>query len=186
LAALLAGIDPDHPLTGVVHAAGALADSVVATMTPEQLDTALRPKVDAALNLHELTAGLDLSEFVLFSSIAGVFGGMGQGNYAAANSFLDALAHRRRAQGLPGASLAWGLWANGGGMTGGLTEADLRRIARGGIVAFTPTEGLALFDAAGAVAEPVLLPLRLDTAAVRAQAAAQGVPPLLSGLVRAP
>ncbi|MFF7453107.1 type I polyketide synthase [Kitasatospora sp. NPDC008115] len=184
LAALLAALPPAHPLTGVVHAAGVLADGVVAAMTPEQLDLVLRPKVDAAINLHELTAGLDLSEFVLFSSIAGVFGGMGQGNYAAANAFLDALAHRRRADGLPGRSLAWGLWANSTGMTGGLTEADLRRIARGGIVAFDPARGLALFDTAGALDEPVVLPLRLDTAAVRAQAATGGVPALLRGLVR--
>ncbi|MFD5437541.1 type I polyketide synthase, partial [Kitasatospora sp. NPDC127067] len=184
LAALLAALPPAHPLTGVVHAAGVLADGVVATMTPEQLDLVLRPKVDAAINLHELTAGPDLSEFVLFSSIAGIFGGMGQGNYAAANAFLDALAHRRRADGLPGRSLAWGLWANSTGMTGGLTEADLRRIARGGIVAFDPAQGLALFDTAGALDEPVVLPLRLDTAAVRAQAGAGGVPALLRGLVR--
>nr|AIY53022.1 polyketide synthase II [Streptomyces sp. M10] len=184
LAALLAAVPPAHPLTGVIHAAGVLADGVVATMTPEQLALVLRPKVDAAVNLHELTAGQALSEFVLFSSIAGVFGGMGQGNYAAANAFLDALAHRRRADGLPGRSLAWGLWANSTGMTGGLTEADLRRIARGGIVAFAPDRGLALFDTAATVDEPVLLPLRLDTAAVRAQAAAGGVPALLRGLVR--
>ncbi|MGC9443064.1 type I polyketide synthase, partial [Streptomyces sp. WG5] len=184
LAAVLAALPPAHPLTGVVHAAGVLADGVVATMTPEQLDLVLRPKVDAAINLHELTAGLDLSEFVLFSSIAGVFGGMGQGNYAAANAFLDALAHRRRADGLPGRSLAWGLWANSTGMTGGLTEADLRRIARGGIVAFDPAQGLALFDTAGTLDEPVVLPLRLDTAAVRAQAATAEVPALLRGLVR--
>ncbi|MFJ5920978.1 type I polyketide synthase [Kitasatospora sp. NPDC092948] len=184
LAALLATVPPAHPLTGVVHAAGVLADGVVATMTPGQLDLVLRPKVDAAINLHELTADLKLSEFVLFSSIAGVFGGMGQGNYAAANAFLDALAHRRRADGLPGRSLAWGLWANSTGMTGGLTEADLRRIARGGIVAFDPARGLALFDTAGALDEPVVLPLRLDTAAVRAQAGAGGVPALLRGLVR--
>ncbi|WP_341845530.1 type I polyketide synthase [Kitasatospora purpeofusca] len=184
LAALLAALPPAQPLTGVVHAAGVLADGVVATMTPEQLDLVLRPKVDAAINLHELTAGLDLSEFVLFSSIAGVFGGMGQGNYAAANAFLDALAHRRRADGLPGRSLAWGLWANSTGMTGGLTEADLRRIARGGIVAFDPARGLELLDLAGTLDEPVVLPLRLDTAAVRAQAATGGVPALLRGLVR--
>ncbi|MFJ4673830.1 type I polyketide synthase [Kitasatospora purpeofusca] len=184
LADLLAALPPAHPLTGVVHAAGVLADGVVATMTPEQLDLVLRPKVDAAINLHELTAGLDLSEFVLFSSIAGVFGGMGQGNYAAANAFLDALAHRRRADGLPGRSLAWGLWANSTGMTGGLTEADLRRIARGGIVAFDPARGLELLDLAGTLDEPVVLPLRLDTEAVRAQAATGGVPALLRGLVR--
>ncbi|MFE0660767.1 type I polyketide synthase, partial [Streptomyces sp. NPDC058876] len=184
LAALLATLPAAHPLTGVVHAAGVLADGVVATMTSEQLGDVLRPKVDAAVNLHELTAGMELTEFVVFSSIAGVFGGMGQGNYAAANAFLDALAHRRRADGLPGRSLAWGLWANSTGMTGGLTEADLRRIARGGIVAFDPAQALALFDTAGTLDDPVVLPLRLDTAAVRTQAASGGVPALLRGLVR--
>ncbi|MDX2682010.1 type I polyketide synthase [Streptomyces soliscabiei] len=186
LAALLAGIPGDRPLTAVVHAAGVIADGVVDAMTPQQLDTALRPKADAAWNLHELTADADLSAFVLFSSIAGVFGGMGQGNYAAANAYLDALAQHRRSLGLPAASLAWGLWANKGGMSGGLDEADFRRIARGGILAFPPAEGARLFDAALATGEPALLPLRLDTAALAAQSGPGGVPALLRGLVRAP
>ncbi|MFJ1709420.1 type I polyketide synthase [Kitasatospora sp. NPDC088346] len=186
LAALLDGLPAAHPLTAVVHAAGVLADGLVASMTPDQLATALRPKVDAAVNLHELTEGGKLSAFILFSSLAGVFGGMGQGNYAAGNAFLDALAHRRRARGLVGGSLAWGLWANGGGMSGGLDEADLRRIARGGIVAFAPAEGLALFDAAHALDEATVLPVRLDTRAIAAQAGTGGVPALLRGLVAAP
>ncbi|MFI9274395.1 type I polyketide synthase [Kitasatospora sp. NPDC052896] len=186
LAALLDEVPAAHPLTAVVHAAGVLADGLVAELTPEQLDTALRPKVDAAVHLHELTEGRKLSAFLLFSSLAGVFGGMGQGNYAAANAFLDALAHRRRAQGLTASSLAWGLWANSGGMTGGLDEADLRRIARGGIVAFAPEEGLALFDAAHGVDRAMVLPVRLDTRAIAAQAGTGGVPALLRGLVRAP
>ncbi|WP_215451754.1 type I polyketide synthase [Streptomyces sp. ATCC 21386] len=186
LARLLGSLPDAHPLTAVVHAAGTIADGVVDAMTPAQLDTALRPKVDAAWNLHELTEGMDLSAFVVFSSIAGIFGGMGQGNYAAANAFLDALAHHRRANGLPAASLAWGLWANKGGMSGGLDEADFRRIARGGIVAFSPAEGAALFDTANATGEPVVLPLRLDTGALAAQTGTGGVPALLRGLVRPP
>ncbi|WP_157873243.1 type I polyketide synthase, partial [Streptomyces neyagawaensis] len=184
LARLLGALPEDQSLTAVVHAAGTIADGVVDAMTPVRLDTVLRPKVDAAWNLHELTEGMDLSAFVVFSSIAGVFGGMGQGNYAAANSFLDALAHHRRQRGLPAASLAWGLWANKGGMSGGLDEADFRRIARGGIIAFSPAEGAALFDTANASSEPVVLPLRLDTTALAAQSGADGVPALLRGLVR--
>ncbi|WEH12772.1 type I polyketide synthase [Streptomyces sp. VNUA24] len=186
LARLLGSLPEAHPLTAVVHAAGTIADGVVDAMTPARLDTALRPKVDAAWNLHELTEGMDLTAFVVFSSIAGIFGGMGQGNYAAANAFLDALAHHRRANGLPAASLAWGLWANKGGMSGGLDEADFRRIARGGIVAFSPAEGAALFDSANATGEPVVLPLRLDTGALAAQSGTGGVPALLRGLVRTP
>nr|WP_231408461.1 beta-ketoacyl reductase [Streptomyces clavuligerus] len=175
-----------RPLTGVVHTAGVIDDGVVTDLTPDRLDRVLRPKADAALHLDELTTGLDLTHFVLFSSVAGVFGGMGQANYAAANAFLDALAHRRRARGLPATSLAWGLWATGGGMTGQLGPADLARIARGGIVAFTPAQGLALFDTATGLDAPALLPLRLDTAAVDARNTSGGVPAFLRSLVRTP
>ncbi|MFI1919554.1 type I polyketide synthase [Nocardia sp. NPDC020380] len=180
VAELLAGIPAAHPLTAVVHAAGVLADGVIGALTPQRLREVLRPKADAALHLHELTAGMELSAFVMFSSIAGVFGGMGQANYAAANAFLDALAHRRRAQGVPAAALDWGLWTTEGGMSGSLDEADLRRIARGGILAFTPEDGVDLFDLAVAADEPAALPLRLDLEAT----ATAGYPPMLRGLIR--
>ncbi|MCL9794879.1 type I polyketide synthase, partial [Frankia sp. AgKG'84/4] len=167
LAALLAAIPAEHPLGAVVHAAGALDDGMISALTPERLDLVLRPKVDAVLHLHELTADRPLSAFVLASSLAGTFGGAGQANYAAANAFLDAFATRRRAAGLPAVSMGWGLWARRGAMTGKLGDADLRRLARGGIVALSDDQGLALFDTALAVNEAHLLTARLDVDAVR-------------------
>ncbi|MEV5410840.1 beta-ketoacyl reductase, partial [Thermopolyspora sp. NPDC052614] len=126
------------------------------------LDTVLTPKADTAWHLHELTAHHDLARFILFSSAAGTLGASGQGEYAAANAFLDGLAAARHAAGLPAVSLAWGLWAERSGMTGHLGDADLARMARGGITAMPSTQALALFDAALAGAEPVLLPMALD------------------------
>ncbi|MGW7126236.1 type I polyketide synthase, partial [Streptomyces sp. NPDC054901] len=186
LAAVLAAVPAEQPLTGVVHTAGVLDDGVIGSLTGERLSAVLRPKVDAAWNLHELTRDLDLSAFVLFSSAAGVFGGAGQANYAAANTFLDALAAHRNAQGLAGTSLAWGLWTGVGGMGGDLAGGDRERINRGGIGALAPETGLALFDAARRTTEPLLVPLPLDLAALRAQARAGMVPDLLRGLVRVP
>ncbi|WP_329390842.1 type I polyketide synthase [Streptomyces sp. NBC_01716] len=177
LAALLAG----RSLTGVVHAAGVLDDGVIASLTPERVDRVMRPKVDAALYLHELTRDMDLSAFVLFSSAAGVIGSPGQGNYAAANAYLDALAEHRRASGLPAQSLAWGVWQTSTGMAGTLTDTDKSRIERGGILSLSHAEGLALFDAAARADEPAaLVPVKLDLPAVRASGS---VPDLLRGLI---
>ncbi|MCQ8195525.1 SDR family NAD(P)-dependent oxidoreductase [Streptomyces sp. RCU064] len=187
LAGLLSALPEDAPLTGVVHSAGALDDGVITALTRDRLDTVFAPKVDAALHLHELTRHLDLAAFVLFSSAAGTLGGSGQGGYVAANAFLDALAHRRRTEGLPGISLGWGLWAQGAGvgLTGHLTDADQQRMARGGVAGLSEDEGGALFDTALRMPQPVVLPMKLDLGALRAQTTATGpVPPLLRGLVR--
>ena len=184
LTELLSGVD--RPLTAVIHAAGVLDDGLVASLTPQQLDRVMRPKVRAALRLHELTAGLDLSAFVLFSSVSGLVGNPGQANYAAANAVLDALAQQRRAQGLPATSLAWGLWAaEAGGMGGSLDESHLARFRRMGIEALGADAGLELFDQAQRLDTALLVPVRLGLAALRARARTEPVPALMRGLAGA-
>ncbi|HEV2343871.1 MAG TPA: SDR family NAD(P)-dependent oxidoreductase [Actinocrinis sp.] len=183
LARVLAAIPADHPLTAVVHAAGMIDDATLTSLTPRHLEAVLRPKVDAALNLHELTAGTDLSAFVFFSSAAGLIGSPGQGNYAAANVFLDALAHRRRAQGLPGISVAWGMWAPASAMTANLSVADRARINRG-LAPMSAEHALALFDAAIATDHPLLLAADVNANRLRSLAASGSVPALWRGLIR--
>ncbi|QMU77007.1 acyltransferase domain-containing protein [Streptacidiphilus sp. PB12-B1b] len=181
LAGVLAGIPADRPLTAVVHTAGVVDDGVIGALTPERLETVLRAKADGAWNLHQLTREkTDLAAFVLYSSIAAVFGGPGQASYAAANTFLDALAVHRRASRLPGQSLAWGQWEQPSGVTAQLTEADLRRAARAGVRPIRSEQGVRLFDAAEQLAAPYLVPAPLDLNALRGD----GVPALLRGLVR--
>ncbi|MGA6208848.1 SDR family NAD(P)-dependent oxidoreductase [Nocardia testacea] len=170
-------------LTAVVHAAGVLADATLDTLTPEQIDTVLAPKVDAALHLHELTAHLDLSAFVLFSSIAAVLGSPGQGNYAAANSVLDALAQRRARAGLAAVSVAWGPWEQSGGMTATLGRGATERMARMGLRSLGHADGLAYFDLAVAAGTPCLGAVDFDTAALSLQVRAGMLPALVRSLV---
>ncbi|MFJ1709421.1 type I polyketide synthase, partial [Kitasatospora sp. NPDC088346] len=186
VAALLTGIPAGRPLTAVVHAAGDLDDGVVTALTPGRVDTVLAPKAEAAQHLHGLTRELPLAAFVLFSSAAGVFGGPGQANYAAANAHLDALAQHRRARGLAGQSLAWTLWEQRSALTSRIDAADERRLARSGLPALTTAQGLALLDAALTTDLPALVPIRLDLSALRAGAATRPVPALLRGLVGGP
>ena len=176
LAAVLKAFGPD--LTAVVHAAGVLDDGVLASMTPERLAAVLRPKADAAWQLHESTKDLPLARFVLFSSAAGLLGNPGQANYAAANSFLDALARHRSELGLPALSLVWGAWADEEGMA-----ARSGRVHGGPVRAVSPEQAFALFDAALGSAEPVLAPLPLDRSP-QALPAGTAVPPPLRGLLR--
>ncbi|MFJ8229629.1 SDR family NAD(P)-dependent oxidoreductase [Streptomyces sp. NPDC094448] len=180
LRGLLDTVPSTHPLTSVVHTAGVLDDATLASLTPGQVDRVLRPKADAALNLHELTRDMDLSVFVLYSSMAGQLGTGGQANYAAANTFLDALAHHRRGQGLPGTSLAWGHWERDSGMTGHLGRADRARMRGQGLRSLTDRDGLALFDAAARYDDPLLATAALGSA----DTGRDGVPLLLRDLVR--
>nr|AYW76477.1 MjmC [Streptomyces sp.] len=182
VAGLLAGIPADHPLTAVVHTAGVLDDGVVGALTPDRVSAVLRPKVDAAWHLHELTRDLDLAAFVVFSSVAGSMGAPGQANYAAANAFLDALMMRRRAEGVAGQSLVWGPWAQDSGMTRGLTETDIQRMSAAGMPPISTEQGMALFDAATALRHPVVVTAQLNLAALRAQGAPA---PVLRGLLGA-
>ncbi|MET9970842.1 SDR family NAD(P)-dependent oxidoreductase, partial [Streptomyces sp. NPDC006356] len=181
LAALLAGIPAAHPLTAVVHTAGVLEDGLVTSLTDGKTEAVLRPKADAAWHLHELTKDLDLSAFVLYSSLSGLIGGPGQANYAAANSFLDALARHRDDLGLPAVSLAWGLWADASTMTGRLSDLDHRRLARTGLAPIDGEAGMTAFDAALALGRPVVAITPLDREALRA---ADPVPAMFRGLVR--
>ncbi|WP_125592102.1 SDR family NAD(P)-dependent oxidoreductase, partial [Amycolatopsis balhimycina] len=172
----------DLRLTAVVHAAGVLDDGVLESMTPERLDTVFAPKADAAWNLHRATEGRPLAAFVLYSSVAGVFGAGGQGNYAAANTFLDALAAYRRQQGLPATSIAWGPWAASSGMTSTLGEADRHRTKASGVAEIDAGQGTAMFEAAIGTDEPLIVATAANPAGAGAPA---DVPPLLRNLVRA-
>ncbi len=185
LQALLTGLPAEHPLNAVIHAAGVLDDAVFGAQTQRHLEAVLRPKIDAAWNLHELTAGMDLSAFIMFSSVASLFGSLGQANYAAANAFLDGLAQHRRHRGLPGVSLAWGWWAQATGMTGHLYERDRARLSRMGFIPMSSEDGLALFDAALWQARSFVMSAQISRTAIRSDPAGTGLPPMFRGLIRA-
>ncbi|WP_319959493.1 SDR family NAD(P)-dependent oxidoreductase, partial [Micromonospora yasonensis] len=178
---LLAGIDPAHPLTAVVHAAGVTAGGPVDRLTDEQLHDVLAPKVDAAWQLHRHTD----AHLILYSSIAGSLNTSGVANYAAANAFLDALAQHRRAAGRPATALAWGYWDVETGMSGTMSDADRRLLARAGLAALPVAEAVRLLDTALSTDRPVLVPAGLDRAAVRARARGDDLPAVLRALAPA-
>nr|CAL58682.1 polyketide synthase [Sorangium cellulosum] len=180
LDALVGSIPREHPLTAIVHAAGATADGVIGALTRDELAVVFRAKVDGALHLHEITRERDLAAFVLFSSASGVIGGPGMANYAAANTFLDALAQRRRALGLPASSLAWGYWDQSTGMSARVGPALRARMGRGGLRALSAEDGLALFDVALSHPDASLVPARFAAIADGTDA----LSPLLRGLAR--
>ncbi|MGC5040128.1 type I polyketide synthase, partial [Streptomyces sp. DT73] len=189
LALALAAAEADHPWTGIFHLAGVLDDGLLATQDAHRLEQVWAPKAAGALHLDQLTReqGLDLAAFVLYSSAAGVLGGAGQGNYAAANAFLDALAARRRADGLPALSLSWGLWRQAGlGLTAGLGQAELARLRRGGIGALSTRQALTALDAALELPHAHLVPVRLELTSLQREVDnGATAPALLRNLLRA-
>ena len=185
-AALVADVCASQPIRAVVHAAGVLDDATIASLTAEQVERVLHAKTDAAWHLSELTDGFELGAFVSFSSLAALAGAPGQGSYAAANAFLDALAQRARAAGRPHVSIAWGPWQLERGMTATIGDADTARLERMGIEALTPEEGLRLFDAALAADEAVLGAVRLNAGTLRLRAREGTLPAILRGLAPGP
>jgi len=192
LEALLAEIPTAHPLGAVIHCAAVLDDGLVQSLDPERFDRVFAPKADAAWHLHELTARMELSHFVCFSSVSGLLGGAAQANYAAANAFLDALAARRRASGLPAVSMAWGGWEQRAGEgaereAGSGGERMMRQAAeRLALLPLSAERGLALFDAALVATEPLIAPASFDLPLLRSRARTGSMPALFRGIVRAP
>ncbi len=149
----------DAPLRGVVHAAGVLDDGVLTRQHADRFASVFRPKVAGAWELHRGTRHLPLDFFVMFSSAASLVGAPGQGNHAAANAFLDGLAHYRRSCGLPASSIQWGAWSDTGAAARHASDgiahaASLRTIS--------PAEGLALLEALWPRQNPVLAAVRID------------------------
>jgi acyl transferase domain-containing protein/NADPH:quinone reductase-like Zn-dependent oxidoreductase/NADP-dependent 3-hydroxy acid dehydrogenase YdfG/aryl carrier-like protein len=169
------------PLRGVIHSAGVIDDAVLADLDWTRMSAVLSPKVMGGWNLHQQTRELSLDFFILFSSVAALMSGVGQGNYAAANQFLDALAESRAAQGLPALSINWGSW-DVVGMAANVDEAHRRRWAAAGLRMIAPDDGVSVMRElmARAVAPRVaVLPLDL-------QQSGNAVPPLLRHLVTRP
>ncbi|MDC8985196.1 type I polyketide synthase [Mycobacterium marinum] len=180
VAALLAQLPDRYPLKGIFHAAGVLDDAVLASLTPDRVEPVLRAKAAGAWNLHELTHGMDLVAFVMFSSLAGIAGAPGQGNYAAANAFLDGLAAYRRGQDLPAVSIAWGLWEQPSTMTQHLGDRDLARMRQVGLDPLSTEHALHLLDAALLGERPGVVAAQLNVAALSAN---PEVPPIWRDLV---
>ncbi|MFJ2249633.1 type I polyketide synthase, partial [Streptomyces sp. NPDC087862] len=186
VATLLAD-DGARPWTGIFHLAAVLDEGLLTSQNAERLAAVWAPKAEGAAHLDALSRelGLDLAAFVLFSSAAGVLGGAGQSNYAAANAFLDALAARRRSEDLPATSVSWGLWQQDGtGLTATLGQAELARMRRQGVGALTHEQGLAALDAALVASHPHLVPVKLELAPLLRHP--DEIPVLLRALVRAP
>lgn len=169
------------PLRGLIHAAGVLDDGAIAQQTPERFSKVMAPKVQGAWNLHELTQNNPIDVFVMFSSAAAVMGAAGQSNYAAANSFLDALAHYRHARGLAAVSINWGPWT-GAGMAAELDESGAWE-ARG-MLPITLDQGMAMLDSILGAAPPQIMVLPIDWQQFLSQLPPGAELPLLNDVVQ--
>jgi mycoketide-CoA synthase len=181
---LVAGIDPAHPLTGVIHAAGVIDDGLVADLTLPRLEQVWRPKAGGLAALDAATAGERLSFFLVFSSAAATLGSPGQGGYAAANAYCDAFIARRRAAGRPGQSVAWGLWESASAMTGHLSGTDKARLQGRGFRPLSDQQGTALLDLACDDGRAHLVAIGLDQRALAGQPP-EAVPAMLRPLLAA-
>ncbi|KAI1485001.1 KR domain-containing protein [Biscogniauxia mediterranea] len=180
---IMATFSKDRPLRGVVHAAGVSDSGVLLAMTPERCEKALAPKVCGGWLLHQSTQDMDLDFFVMFSSVPGVMGMQGLANYAAANVFLDALAHLRRARGLPATSVAYGTWA-GSGMASKLVGTTISHLTQFGLDPLTPEEGLDLFKHAVISTRALTVAAALDLERLQGYYEECGdIPPLLRSLL---
>jgi acyl transferase domain-containing protein/thioesterase domain-containing protein len=186
LKSLIESISSERSLGALIHSAAVLDNGAIESLDRERLERVMRPKVDAAWHLHELSKDMDISQFVVFSSVAGLFGSPAQANYAAANCFLDALAAYRQAEGLPATSMAWGGWDQETSLIDSLREVDRARLERSGFTLMAPEHGLEMFDFARRLGEPLLAPVGFDRTALRVQAEAGILAPVLTGLVDAP
>nr|WP_279636572.1 type I polyketide synthase [Streptomyces pactum] len=183
---LLTTLPDTHPLTAVIHTAGLIDMAPLLELTPQQLHTVLRPKVDAAWNLHHATRHLNLDAFILYSSLAATLASPGQANYAAANAYLDALAHHRHHQGLPATSLAWGPWTDTNGMIRHLNTTTRKHTTRTGFPPLTTTNALHLLDTALTTHHPTTTATHLNTTTLTTQAHNNTLPPLLHHLTPTP
>jgi len=181
---LFDSVDPEHPLGAIVHSAGVLDDGVISSLDPERLGRVFAPKATAAWHLHDLSKELGLSHLLFFSSIAGSLGGPAQANYAAANAFLDALAQKRRHQGMGATSISWGLLQSG--MGAALGPAELARMERIGLSSLSDQQVSELFDQVLGREEAHLLPVKVERSALRSMASRGTLPAILGGLVRLP
>ena len=164
------------PLRGVIHSAGTLDNAAVASQDERRFDTVFRAKYDGAAALDALTRIDPIEIFVLYSSVASVLGAAGQVNHAAANSYMDMLAHQRRSQGLPALSINWGAWSDVGAAAG---TAAITHVSAQGFATFTPAQGLAALDRLLAEGDTQAMVARVDWPAYLNTRSSAGVPPFL-------